>query len=166
VTKKFNRRTAVINKPGTPTHGETCQVEKFKEELGKFEVYFDNLWVGWYREEELIFSTPTRDLYSKALELKQCAKSWDPDARLLGNVKASEIVAILNDYTSLRLMFIPVEDRQSPHEGSMEDAFTLHVDPDDAFSRDCQRERKNYYWKNPEGLYTSGKPKDLVDLFV
>ena len=42
-------------------------------------------------------------LYKQALELRQCAKNWEPDVRLIGDVKVSEIVAILNDYAKLRL---------------------------------------------------------------
>jgi len=62
--------------------------------------------------------------------------------------------------------FVPIEDKQSPHEGFMESAFALHVDPDEAMGRDRQRMRRNYYWKDPEGLYTNGQQKDLVDLFI
>lgn len=45
----------------------------------------------------------TWGLYEKALELRQCVNSWEPGARLLGNVRADEISAILKDYTRLRL---------------------------------------------------------------
>lgn len=42
-------------------------------------------------------------LYEGALELLQCANSWEPDVRLLGNVKASTIREICRDYARLKL---------------------------------------------------------------
>ncbi len=42
-------------------------------------------------------------LYGKGLELRQCVVGWEPDAKLLGNVSALEIKAVLDDYLKLRL---------------------------------------------------------------
>lgn len=43
------------------------------------------------------------ELYKKALELRQCARSWVPEVKLLGNVSAKEIDLIICDYIKLRL---------------------------------------------------------------
>jgi GNAT superfamily N-acetyltransferase len=45
----------------------------------------------------------TSDLYKIGIDLKMCADSWEGDARLLGNIKASELSAMARDYTRLRL---------------------------------------------------------------
>ena len=45
----------MVNKPGALTHGKLCTVEEFDEEVGKYKVSFDSLWVGWYTKEELVF---------------------------------------------------------------------------------------------------------------
>ena len=42
-------------------------------------------------------------LYDVGLELRICANSWEPEARLLGNIKASELKAMASDYVRLRL---------------------------------------------------------------
>jgi hypothetical protein len=42
------------------------------------------------------------DLYSAALELRACANSWEPSARLLGNVRADMLAAVMSDYLRLR----------------------------------------------------------------
>jgi hypothetical protein len=42
-------------------------------------------------------------LYAIGLELQQCAKSWEGDARLIGNITASDLLAMSKDYTRLRL---------------------------------------------------------------
>ena len=42
-------------------------------------------------------------LFEVGLELQQCAKAWDGDARLIGNIKASDLLAMAKDYTRLRL---------------------------------------------------------------
>lgn len=42
-------------------------------------------------------------LYESALELLQCANAWQPDVRLLGNVKASTIREICRDYARMKL---------------------------------------------------------------
>ncbi len=41
--------------------------------------------------------------YSKALELRMCADSWEPNVMLLGNVSADAIKQICSDYARLRL---------------------------------------------------------------
>jgi len=42
-------------------------------------------------------------LFGIGLELQNCAKAWDGDARLIGNIKASDLLAMAKDYTRLRL---------------------------------------------------------------
>ena len=42
-------------------------------------------------------------LYATALDLRQCASSWESDARLVGSVKAGAIVDMCTDYVKLRL---------------------------------------------------------------
>lgn len=43
------------------------------------------------------------ELFSKALELQQCAHCWVDEAKLLGNVSAKELRAVMKDYLKLRL---------------------------------------------------------------
>ena len=42
-------------------------------------------------------------LFEIGLELQQCAKAWEGEARLIGNIKASDLLAMAKDYTRLRL---------------------------------------------------------------
>jgi sRNA-binding protein len=43
------------------------------------------------------------ELYIASLELLQFANAWEPDVRLLGNVKASTIRDICRDYVRMKL---------------------------------------------------------------
>lgn len=45
----------------------------------------------------------TKKLYGKALELRQCARSWEKNVHLLGDVTAEDIDQIMSDYIKLRL---------------------------------------------------------------
>ena len=48
--------------------------------------------------------TPTTaELFEVALAIQQCAKSWVPEARLIGNVRAGDIATVIRDYLNLRL---------------------------------------------------------------
>lgn len=38
------------------------------------------------------------DIFDKAAELRECAAAWEPGVRLLGNVRADEIIGILAAY--------------------------------------------------------------------
>lgn len=38
------------------------------------------------------------DVLDKARELRECAGAWEPEVRLLGNVRADEIISILDTY--------------------------------------------------------------------
>jgi len=46
--------------------------------------------------------TSSGDLFTAALDLRLCAKSWEPETCLLGNVTAKQIENIIKDYTRLR----------------------------------------------------------------
>lgn len=74
----------------------------------------------------------TSDLYSKALELRLCARSWEPGVRLLGNVRADEISAIVSDYVRLRMEAgisdspAHAEPRETEHWELEEDTADIH----------------------------------------
>lgn len=45
----------------------------------------------------------TGELYDAALMLRIHAQAWEPGARILGNVRADTIEAVMDDYIKLRL---------------------------------------------------------------
>lgn len=56
------------------------------------------------RRPPVIHARPTSGrLYETGLDLRICADAWEPDARLIGNIRAGDLAEMARDYARLRL---------------------------------------------------------------
>lgn len=60
IRDEYAGKSATIFRPGQPTHGRTCVVEGFDTNNGKYKVFFDRSWQGWFRLEELDFGAESQ----------------------------------------------------------------------------------------------------------
>lgn len=47
---------ATVNKLHGLTNGKPCVIEAYSRKVGKYKVFFDDGWVGWYTRNELILN--------------------------------------------------------------------------------------------------------------
>lgn len=58
-----------------------------------------------------------RDLEAIAVDVHQCATSWEPGARLIGNVRADEIAHLAAEVMRLRRVEAKAKHLVSPDDG-------------------------------------------------